>query len=99
MQCAPHRAGQEPTRFAAVAHVAGEGDPATACTIKDIPIWAFHGDRDDVVVPEGSFFMQRAIRACGGSARLTIYPNWGHNAWDPAYDDPALYYWMLSQRR
>ncbi len=92
-------AAEEPKRFAAVAPVAGDGDPATACAIKDIPIWAFHGDRDDVVVPEGSFFMQRAIRACGGSARLTIYPNWGHNAWDPAYDDPALYYWMLSQRR
>lgn len=92
-------AAEEPGRFAAIAPVAGKGDPATACTIKDIPIWAFHGDRDDVVVPEGSFAMQRAIRACGGSARLTIYPDLGHNAWDPAYNDPALYYWMLSQRR
>lgn len=89
----------EPGRFAALAPVAGRGDPETACALKDIPVWAFHGDRDDVVPPEGSFAMARAIRACGGRmARLTIYPDLGHNAWDPAYDDPALYLWLLRQR-
>jgi len=45
------------------------------------------------------FAMVRAIRACGGTPRLTIYPNFGHNSWDPAYDDPALYLWLLQQRR
>jgi predicted peptidase len=89
----------EPWRFAAVAPVAGRGDPATACALKDMPVWAFHGDRDDVVTPEGSFAMARAIRSCGGSPRLTIYPDLGHNSWDPAYDDPALYLWMLQKRR
>ncbi len=90
----------EPDRFAALAPVAGRGDPATACTLKDKPVWAFAGDRDDVVVPEGSFDMARAIRACGGrESRLTVYPDLGHNAWDPAYDDPALYLWLLEQRR
>lgn len=92
-------AAAEPGRFAAVAPVAGRGDPDTACALTDIPIWAFHGDRDDVVTPEGSFAMARAIRACGGrKSRLTIYPDLGHNAWDPAYDDPALYLWLLSHR-
>ena len=93
-------AAAEPGRFAAMAAVAGRGDPATACALKDLPVWAFHGDRDDVVPPEGSFAMARAIRACGGrKSRLTIYPDLGHNAWDPAFDDPALYLWLLSHRR
>lgn len=93
-------AAAEPERFAAVAPVAGRGDPQTACALKDVPIWALHGDRDDVVTPEGSFAMARAIRACGGrESRLTIYPDLGHNAWDPAYADPALYLWLLSHRR
>jgi predicted peptidase len=91
-------AAARPGKFAAVAPVAGRGDPATACALRDEPIWAFHGDRDDAVIPEGSFAMVRAIRACGGHARLTIYPDLGHNSWDPAYDDPALYLWLLSQR-
>ncbi|WP_126665479.1 phospholipase [Croceibacterium ferulae] len=90
----------EPQRFAALAPVAGRGDPATGCALVDVPVWALHGDRDDVVVPEGSFAMARAIRACGGQrSRLTIYPDLGHNAWDPAYDSPALYLWLLQQRR
>jgi len=88
-----------PGRFAAIAPVAGRGDPATACAIEEMPVWAFHGDRDDTVPPEGSFAMVRAIHACGGTPRLTIYPNFGHNSWDPAYDDPALYLWLLQQRR
>tara|TARA_B100000678_G_scaffold281545_1_gene279505 strand:+ start:318 stop:1085 length:768 start_codon:yes stop_codon:yes gene_type:complete len=89
---------QEPGRFAALAPVAGRGDPALGCALKDVPVWAFHGDRDDVVTPEGSFAMSRAIRACGGRmSRLTIYPDLGHNSWDPAYEDPELYLWLLSQ--
>ncbi len=91
-------AAAEPGRFAAVAPVAGRGDTREACALKGKPVWAFHGDRDDVVTPEGSFAMVRAIRACGGNPRLTIYPDLGHNAWDPAYDDPALYLWLLSHR-
>ncbi len=92
-------AAAEPRRFAAIAPVAGTGQPAYACALKAMPVWAFHGDRDDVVPPEGSFAMARAIRACGGAPRLTIYPDLGHNSWDPAYDDPALYLWLLAQRR
>lgn len=92
-------AAAEPARFAAIAPVAGRGEPETACALKDVPVWAFHGDRDDVVPPEGSFAMARAIRACGGrKSRLTIYPDLGHNAWDPAYADPGLYLWLLSHR-
>ncbi|WP_347304551.1 hypothetical protein V5740_14225 (plasmid) [Croceibacterium sp. TMG7-5b_MA50] len=90
----------EPGRFAALVPVAGRGDPATACALVDVPVWALHGDRDDVVVPDGSFAMSRAIRACGGHrSRLTIYPDMGHNAWDPAYESPALYLWLLQQRK
>ena len=43
-----------------------------------------------VVTPERSFAMARAIRACGGQPRLTMHP---------AHDDPALYFWLLAQRR
>lgn len=91
-------AAAEPWRFAAIAPVAGRGEVADACALKAVPVWAFHGDRDDVVTPEGSFTMTRAIRGCGGQPRLTIYPDLGHNSWDPAYDDPALYLWLLSHR-
>lgn len=88
-----------PDRFAAIAPIAGVGDPKQACALKHMPTWAFHGDRDDVVPVAASFDMVQAIRACGGQPRLTIYPDTGHWSWVPAYLDPALTLWMLEQRR
>lgn len=88
-----------PERFAAIAPVAGRSDLARACVLKDMPAWFFHGDRDDAVDARGSFDMHRAIRACGGQPRLTVYPDLGHNSWDPAYDDPAFYLWLMKHRR
>ncbi len=95
-------AEERPELFAAVAPVAGRGEVEGACRLAGLPLWAFHGDRDDVVEPSGSFAMVDAIRRCDGAMprpRLTIYPDLGHNSWDPAYDDPALYLWLLEHRR
>ena len=37
--------------------------------------------------------------AQGGSVRFTVYEGVGHDSWTPAYNDPALYEWLLAQRR
>jgi predicted peptidase len=92
-------ASRRPDRFAAIAPVCATWDPADACSFRDIPVWAFHGDRDDVVPLEGERAMVDAINACGGHAKLTVYPGVGHDAWTPAYEDPKLYEWLLEQRR
>ena len=39
-----------------------------------------------------------ALRAAGGTASLKIYPGVGHDSWTPAYQDPDLLPWLLSQR-
>lgn len=90
-------AAARPDRFAAIAPVCGRAHLETAPTVKNIPIWAFHGDSDPVVPPSDSFDMVKAVRDAGGNPRLTIFPATGHNSWDQAYGDPALYYWLLSQ--
>jgi predicted peptidase len=92
-------ASQRPERFAAIAPVCGDWDPADACRLKDVPVWAFHGAKDDVVALAGDQAMIDAVKACGGSARLTVYPEVGHDAWTPAYADSELYRWLLQQRR
>lgn len=88
-----------PNRLAAIAPVCGVGTPKRAAAIAKLPIWAFHGALDDVVPIAGDQAMVDAVRAAGGQVRFTVYPNVGHDAWDPAYDDPALYEWLLAQRR
>ena len=90
-----------PDRFAALAPVAAFGDPRKACQAKDLPVWAFHGDRDDAVDTRGDFEMVDALKKCGSTPapRLTIYPNTDHWSWVPAYNDPALWLWLLEQRK
>ena len=92
-------ASQHPELFAAVAPISGAWDPADACNLKTVPIWAFHGALDDVVNPADDQAMVDAIKACGGDITYTVYPDVGHGAWEPAYADPKLYDWLLSHRR
>jgi predicted peptidase len=93
--------GQEaPERFAALVPICGGGNPARASSLKDMPIWVFHGARDTVVPLRRSEEMVRALRALGSSVRLTVYPEAGHaEAWQQAYADPALWAWLGEQAR
>jgi predicted peptidase len=92
-------ASMNPERFAAIAPVSGMWDPRFACRLQHVPVWAFHGARDDVVPTVEDQAMVDAINACHGDARITIYPDAGHDAWTQAYDDPSLYAWLLAHRR
>lgn len=92
-------AALRPERFAAIAPVSGNWTPEVACRLKNVPVWAFHGAHDDVVPLEGDRAMVNEINACGGHARLTVYPDAGHDAWTATYASDELYSWLLSQRR
>ena len=84
-------------RIAAAAPVCGGGSVWNSRLLKKVPIWAFHGAKDDIVPPELSEEMVEAVNEKGGNARLTIFPNANHNSWDPAYDTDELYKWLLEQ--
>jgi predicted peptidase len=93
-----------PHRFAALALVAGGGVVSDACTLKHLPLWAFHNRADPVVPVTESESIVAAVRQCNGVANLTIYdqlaPNqWAHNAWQSAWTTPELYQWFLQLRR
>jgi dipeptidyl aminopeptidase/acylaminoacyl peptidase len=64
-----------------------------------MPVWAFHGAKDDSVPPSRSQAMIDALKKKGGDPRLTIYPDAGHDSWTATYDNPELYAWLLSQSR
>lgn len=90
---------EHPERFAAVVPISGGGNPARVCALKDLPVWAFHGARDSVVLPRQSEQMVQALQACGGRVTLTIYPDATHDAWTRTYANPDLYEWLLQHRR
>lgn len=96
----------KPGRVAAVVPIAGGGSTGQACTMKNVPAWAFHGDADGTVNMSGSVNMVNAINACNPAppvlAKLTIYPGVGHDSWTRTYDGSAghdIYTWMLQYHR
>ena len=94
---------QYPDRFAAIVPIAGGYDeqaPENICTLKDLPIWVFHGEADTAVAPYYSQVLVDALKACGSDVIFTLYPDTSHiSTWDKAYADPALYEWLLIQKK
>ena len=88
-----------PDRFAAVAPVCGGGHFFRVPKMKDVPVWVFHGAKDDVVPLAKSEELVRALEACDGNVRFTVYPDAQHDSWTPTYDNPDLYQWLLTHRR
>jgi len=72
--------------------------------LREMPVWAFHGELDDVVLPSESRVMIEALRASKGvgeddpGTKLTIYPDANHNSWDKAYREGGLVDWLLSHK-
>lgn len=87
-----------PHRFAAAVPICGGGDVKLAKRIKHIPIWAFHGDKDNAVPPERSRSMIEALKEAGGEPKYTEYADVGHDSWTATYKDPAMHAWMFAQK-
>jgi predicted peptidase len=90
---------RHPERFAAAVPICGGGDVSRAAVIAKIPQWIFHGDKDTAVKVDESRKMVEAMKSAGGSPKYTEYPGVGHNSWDNAYADDALYEWLFAQKR
>jgi len=84
-----------PEYFAAIAPICGGGMYWNAGRLINVPVWAFHGALDQAVFPEESRKMVDAVNKKGGQAKLTMYPENGHNAWSDTYSNPELYRWFL----
>ncbi len=70
-----------------------------AAAVSPTPVWIFHGTEDPVVPVENARRMAAALRQLGGEVRFTELPYVGHDAWDPAFNSPDLWSWLLAQRR
>ncbi|MFA5292280.1 MAG: prolyl oligopeptidase family serine peptidase [Phycisphaerae bacterium] len=94
-----YMAERYPQEFAAIAPVCGGGDLFLAKRIT-IPVWAFHGAKDDVVPLQRSQEMVDAIKAAGNNdVKFTIYPEVGHGCWEETYANDELYKWFLSHKK
>jgi predicted peptidase len=96
---------RHPERWTCLVPICGYGTAAgIAPRVARLPVWAFHGLRDDVVNPDETRAMVEAIRAERArigldpdGARLTLYPDANHGSWDSAVAEPELAGWILAQ--
>jgi len=97
-----HFAERFPTKFAAFAPICGAGDVAglQALATAQTPLWAFHGGRDSVVLPEWQLKTVQALVKDGHkSVRFTAHEDLSHNSWERVYGGWDLYLWLLQQTR
>jgi predicted peptidase len=97
-----------PEKFAALAPICGGGEMVGVIlsgrekpeAFKTLPVWAFHGAKDDVVPVEESQRMVDALKKAGvAEVKLTVYPGVTHNSWTQTYENPELYEWFLQHER
>jgi len=89
-----------PARFAALIPIAFRiEDGWNLCAIKDIPMWAFHGERDDIIPISKAQAVVNALVVCGGNPLFTIYPDLYHDSWTRTYNNPDIYTWLLSKKK
>ena len=70
-----------------------------ARAIGQTPVWALHGADDMLVPARESRKLVAAMRRAGATPRYTEYADTGHSdAAEKAYNDPALWQWLLAQR-
>jgi predicted esterase len=85
-----------PEYFAAIAPMASGGMNDEASRLWDIPVWAFHGEKDN---PDEGQRMVDAARRHGCDVKFTVYEDTGHICWTRPYGEEALYDWFLSHTK
>ena len=91
---------RRPDMFAAATPICGNGNAELSkLYATKIHLWIFHGSDDKIVKPEYSFKMAKAIISSGGSPRLTLYENVGHDSWNNAFAEKNYLKWIHSKTK
>lgn len=88
-----------PDLFAAAVPVCGGGDITKATVFAHIPIWIFHGARDNAVRVGLSQNMLQALTKAEAHPGYTQYPEAGHFSWIAAYSDKMMMTWLFRQKK
>jgi predicted esterase len=97
-----------PEKVAAILPLGGQAPLGSdsACVLKDIPIWAFHGENDVFVPTRFTKEMIKAISECAPAGKYVPHANISysveHEVWDQVYNLTGgydVYNWLLSFKK
>lgn len=94
-------AARQPEKFAALLTVCGLSEVSRAQPIAKVPVWTFHGAKDDVVPVQRTRDLVDALKKFGGNVQYTEYPDGGHGVARQAFteNDHAALTWLFEQHR
>ncbi len=91
---------RKPKVFAAAFAICGGDHVGNAKKYRKVPLWFFHGEKDNVVPAEKSKVVVNELKRLNApEVKLTLYPEANHNSWDAAFAEPQLLPWLFSHRR
>jgi predicted peptidase len=92
-------ASRHPEKFAAIVPMAdGPSDLAWVTPLKQIPVWTFHGTKDDLAPFENTEKFAKALKDAGGQVKFTPLPDRDHFILD-MYENKEIYDWLLMHKR
>ena len=90
---------EEPRMFAAGIPISGGCAVSIAQNLRKTPLWIFHGEKDDVVSPEGSRAIAKALEKLHAPVKYTEIPGEGHGIGGKIFEDEAVRVWLFDQKR
>ncbi|MGQ1787251.1 prolyl oligopeptidase family serine peptidase [Saccharicrinis sp. GN24d3] len=90
---------RHPDLFAASVIASGVSDLTKADQLKEIPIWVFSGEHDNIAPAKLNINMVANINKNGGKAKLTLLKGEGHNIGAIAYQYPDVKEWLFMQSK
>lgn len=89
---------RKPKTFAAAFAICGGDNLANINKYKHVPLWIFHGGKDNIVDPAFSTAIANQLKIVGKEVKFTLFPDAGHNSWDSAFAEPELVPWLFEHR-
>ncbi len=86
---------KDPELFSAIIPICGGADLEKIQRLNKLPMWIFHGDRDDVIPLDNSISIYQSLRSVNENVFLTVYAGVDHDSWTETYENDDIYDWLL----
>ena len=89
---------RRPHMFAAAVPICGGGDVSLCHLISHLPIWAWHGNSDDVINVARSRSMFDELKKEGSDLIYSEIKDRGHDVWIDVWNSKELWKWLFSKK-
>lgn len=91
---------RRPQLFAAAAPICGGADINKLSKVTHLPMWIFHGKKDDIVpvdLSKKAFKTLKTLAPLSSNVIYTEYPKEKHDSWNRVFEEPDYLKWFFKQ--